>query len=78
MDEESVGQGEGTSRTDQESLTRRGNIDAYKKRMQWRAWALMGMEISWGILNVNETSRGMNNEKRWKRIQEETITLQGS
>ena len=46
LDEESVGQGRETSRTDQESLARRGEIDAYLKRIQWRAWALMGMEMS--------------------------------
>ena len=46
LDEESVGQERETSRTDQESLARRGKIDVYLKRIQWRAWALMGMEIS--------------------------------
>ena len=63
----SVGQGEETSRTDQESLARRGNIDAYKKRMQWRAWALMGMEISWGIPSNNETAGGT---EQWKETEE--------
>ena len=39
-------------------MTRRGDIDAYQKRIQWRAWALMGMEITWGIPSDNETARG--------------------
>ena len=47
LDEESVDQRSETNRTDQESLAKRGEIDAYPKRIQWRAWALMGMEISW-------------------------------
>ena len=34
LDEESMDQGGKTSRTDQESLTRRGDIDAYLKRIQ--------------------------------------------
>ena len=63
LDEESVGQGRETSRTDQESLVRRGEIVAYLKRIQWRAWALMGMEISWGVPNDNETARGTEQRK---------------
>ena len=67
MDEESVGQGGETSRTDQKSLYKRGDIDAYLKRMQWRAWALMGMEISWGIPSDNTTARGT---EQWKEMEE--------
>ena len=57
LDEDFVSQGEETSRTDQESLTRRGIIDAYKKKIQWRAWARMRIAISWGMSSDNETAR---------------------
>ena len=67
LDEESVGQGRETSRTDHESLAKRGEIDAYLKRIQWRAWALMGMEMSWGIPSDNETTRGT---EQWKEMEE--------
>ena len=62
-----MGQGGETSRTDQKSLYKRGDIDAYLKRMQWRAWALMGMEISWGMPNDNETAKGI---EQWKEMEE--------
>ena len=67
LDEESVDQRSETSRTDQESLAKRGEIDAYLKRIQWRSWALMGMEISWGIPSDNETARGT---EQWKEMEE--------
>ena len=67
LDEESVDQRIETSRTDQESLAKRGEIDAYLKRIQWRAWALMGMEISWGIPRDNETTKGT---EQWKEMEE--------
>ena len=61
LDEEAAGTGEALRRNDedrhQQNVRNRGTMDAYLARIQWMAWALVGMELSRMMPRDDQTAR---------------------